>query len=171
MKNKKLLFLFGVIILVIAIVVFIKMNDKKETKNQDIQTSSSQSKESLDKSKVIDYSTETDVSYSYAEVTLSVEEIKKYREEIERAGFDSTLFTDQEIQTMQSKIKQSGQTITQYLKEQPDKSIDEAEIDKAREALKAANIDPNKMHNNEIVDLVKQAKKENKSVVEVAKEK
>ncbi|WP_086313927.1 hypothetical protein A5821_001476 [Enterococcus sp. 7F3_DIV0205] len=171
MKNKKLLFLFCLVILVIAVVVFVRMNDKKSTKNQEVETNSSQSTDVFDKSNVINYSSETEVSYSYEEVTLSMEEIGKYREEIEQAGFDSTLFTDQEIQVMQSKIKKNGQSISQYLKDQPDKSIDETEIDKARDELKAANIDPDKMHNNEIVELIKEAKKEKKSVVEVAKEK
>ncbi|PZL71979.1 hypothetical protein CI088_11430 [Enterococcus plantarum] len=171
MKNKRLMFLFCIIILIIGIIIFVKINDKKSTKNQDLETSTSSSANNFDKSKVIDYSSETEVSYSYEEVTLSVEELMKYREEIEQAGFDSTLFTDQEIQTMRSAIKKNGQSISQYLKDQPDKSIDEAEIDKAREELKAANIDPDKMHNNEIIDLIKQAKKEKKSVVEIAKEK
>ncbi|MBO0473570.1 hypothetical protein IGL98_002629 [Enterococcus sp. DIV0840] len=171
MKNKRLMFLFCIIILIIGIVVFIRVNDKKSTKNQNLETSTSRSADNFDKSKVIDYSSETEVSYSYEEVTLSMEEIKKYREEIEQAGFDSTLFTDQEIQTMQSKIKKNGQSVSDYLKDQPDKRIDETEIEKAREALKAANIDPDKMHNNEIVDIVKQAKKEKKSVVDIAKEK
>lgn len=170
MKNKRRMFLFCFFILLIGIAVFIKMNDKKSTENQDLEASTSRSSDNFDKSKVIDHSSETEVSYNYEEVALNVEELKKYREEIEQAGFDSTLFTDQEIQTMQSKIKKSGQSVSDYLKDQPDKRIDEAEIDKAREALKAAKIDPDKMHNNEIVDLVKQAKKEKKSVVEIVKE-
>lgn len=171
MKNKKFLFLLCIIILLVGIVIMVKMNDKKSTDNQVLETSSSQIADNFDKSEVIEYSDETEVSNSYEKVTLSMEEIKKYREEIEQVGFDSTLFTDQEIQTMQEKIKKSNQSISEYIKDQPDKIIDEAEIDKAREELKAANFDLDKMYNNEIVDLVKQAKKENKSVVELAKEK
>ncbi|EOI02989.1 hypothetical protein UAY_00734 [Enterococcus moraviensis ATCC BAA-383] len=170
MKSKKLLFLFCIVILIVGIVVFIRMDDKKTTKNQDLETSSSQSSDNFDKSKVIDYSNETEVSFSYEEVTIPMEEIEKYREEIEKAGFDSTLFTDQEIQTMQAKIKKSGQTISQYINSLPDKVIDEKEIEKAREELRAANIDPDKIYNNELVDMIKQTKKENKSIVDIAKE-
>lgn len=170
MKNKKFLFLFCIVILGLGVILFINLNANNSAGNRSVQTSSTKSNSESDKSQEIESNSETEASYSYEKVTLSFEELKKYREDIEQAGFDSTLFTDQEIQTMALEIK-DGQSISEYLKAQPDKQIDEAEIEQARNELKDANIDVNKMHNNEIVDIVKKAKEEKKSVVEVAKEK
>lgn len=171
MKNKKFLFLLCIVILILGVFIFINLNAKKNAGNRSVQTSTTQIEDKTDSSKLTENTSETEVSYSYEKVNLSVEELKKYREDIELAGFDSTLFTDQEIQTMALELSKNGQSISDYLKNQPDKQIDEAEIEKARNELKAANIDVNKMHNNEIVDIVKKAKEEKKSVVEVAKEK
>lgn len=159
------------VVVVVFIAIFLKMNGAKHKQVQDAQVNSTQRTNEVSETTVIDYSTEPEQSQSYEEITLSIEEIKKYREAIEQAGFDSTLYTDQEIQKMLTAIEKTGQSIAEYLKEQPDKSINDAEIEAAREELKSANIDPNKMHNNEIVELVRQAKKENKSVVAVFKEK
>jgi hypothetical protein len=173
MKNKKLFVLFSVIIFAVGIVMFINMNDKNEETKKVYNTGSSQSQsvDAFSKSSVIDHTDVTETSYSYEAVTMSMDELATYREKIEQAGVDSTLFTDQDIQAMAAEIEKSGQSLSDYLKKQDIEKIDDAEIENARKALRAADINPDKMHNNEIIELIKQAKKEKKSVVEVAKEK
>lgn len=171
MKNRKAFFLISALILLVGVIVFIQLNNQKEAETKASTTKSTQAADVYSKSSVIDHSDETDVSYSYEQITMSMEELEKYRSEIEQAGFDSTQFTDQEVQTMVEKIKKSGQSLKDYLKELDIETIDDDEIEAARESLRAAGIDPDKMHNNEIVELLKQAKKEKKSVVEIAKEK
>lgn len=168
MKKKQFLILTAVLILVFGGFLLIKLNDKKNTDNQELKVNSARIKGEQNQS-VIDYSSETEMSFSYEEVVLDNEELKKYREEIETAGFDSTLFSDQEIQKMAIEIEKNSQTVSEYLKNKTDKIIDKAEIEKARKELQEANIDPNKFHNNEIIDLIKQSKKEKKSVVDLAK--
>lgn len=168
MKKKQLLAL-SIIILAVLLFFFVKTNDKKKIENHSLENISSQEPDRSGQS-MIEQSSEIEVSYSYEKVTLTMEELKKYREEIEKTGFDSTLFSDQEIQTMYSEMDESGQSISEYLKDKTEKTIDESEIEKARKELKDAGIDLDKFHNNEIIDFVKQAKKENKSVVEVLKE-
>ncbi|GGC99258.1 hypothetical protein [Enterococcus wangshanyuanii] len=171
MKNKKVLFLISALILLVGIIFVIQLNNKNDTETKASTTKSTETTDVYSKSSVIDHSDETDISYSYEKVTMSMEELGKYRSEIEQAGFDSTQFTDQDVQTMAEKIKKSGQSLKDYLKDLDIEKIDDDEIENARESLRDAGIDPDKMHNNEIVELLKQAKKEKKSVVDVAKEK
>ncbi|MGM0218193.1 hypothetical protein [Enterococcus sp. AZ126] len=169
MKNKQILILSAIIILVIGLFFFVKTNNKKKVDSQSSETTLSKVVEQSVQS-VIDYSSETETSYSYEKITLSIEELKNYREKIEKAGFDSTLFSDQEIQIMDLELDKNDQSISDYLKNKPEKIFDESEIEKVRKELEAADIDPNKFHNNEIVDFIKQAKKEKKTIVDVVKE-
>lgn len=166
MKNRKILILSIVVILAIGILLFVKMNGKKSIETKNSEVVSSQSTAQIEQS-VIEHSSETKVSYSYEKIELTTEELAKYREAIEKAGFDSTLLSDQEIQEMFSKIENTQQEISKYLKNKLGSTIDESEINKARQELKAANIDPDKFHNNEIIEFIKQAKKEKKSIVEI----
>lgn len=169
MKKRQLLILPILIFLALGLFFLVKNNDKKKVESQSSETSSFQTAEPLEQS-VIEHSSATEVSYSYEKDALSTEELKKYREEIETAGFDSTLFSDQEIQAMLLKIDKSGQSVSDYLKDNHEQVVEESEIEKARKELKAADIDSDKFHNNEIVEFIKQAKKEKKSIVKVVKE-
>jgi hypothetical protein len=167
MKSKKpLLLLFVIVLIVGSYFIFDLMNRKSQNTANPFH--STETKESSESS-VIQYSSVSETSYSREPVELSTQELTNYREQIEKAGYDSTLFNDQEIQKMADELSESHQSVSDYLKNQTDKKTDDNEIKQARKELLNAGIDADKMHDNEIIALLKKAKKENKTIVEIAK--
>ncbi|MDR0922439.1 MAG: hypothetical protein LBM95_08655 [Lactobacillales bacterium] len=165
MKKKRMFLIVLIGVTVIAGIFYVGMKPKNNTK----KTGNSSTISSSTSVRLSTTTAPTSTSTTTTESRVPIPEVKEARKMITEAGYDSTVYSDEEAVSILQKAQEENLSVKEYLEKNHKAEPNEEEMEKARKDLQKAGIDVDKMTAYDISELIKEAKKQEKTVVEVAK--